>query len=127
MFHRRTIAALALFLTLPSLGSATSLAEDGPEAAEAHCPQAILDLTEEGPNQLGVTVFSPCHAGQGIVLDHAGLAVSLSVSENGGAYASLPLLQADQPVTVTFEDGMMAEAMPPVQRLERLQQVSARW
>lgn len=135
MFHTRPLAAIALVLTLPSLLAAAPLAEapfaeDGPDlalAAEAHCPQAILDLTQEGPSQLGVTLFSPCHAGQSVVLDHAGLVLSLPVSEIGGAYASLPLLQPGQPVTVTFEGGLMTEALAPAAALEKLQQVSARW
>lgn len=130
MFHPRALAGLALALTLPSLVFAAPLAEDEIDlalVAEEICPLAILDLTLEAPKQLGVTLYSPCHAGQTVVLDHGGLVLTTAVSEIGAVYASLPMVAPDAPVTVTFENGMMADALPPGAPLENLQQVSARY
>lgn len=130
MFHSHALVGLALALSLPGIGWAASQIEDAGDplmVAEQICPQAILDLTLEGPQQLGVMLYSPCHAGQDVVLDHAGLVLSTTVSAQGGVYASLPKLAPDAPVTVTFENGLMAEALPPGAPLSNLQQVSAHY
>ena len=124
-----SFAGLAFALMLPAaVASADPLVEDEALFAEALCPQAILDLTAEGPRQMGVMLYSPCHAGQTVVIDHAGLVLATQVSSIGDVYASMSVVDPAQPVTMTFENGMMAEAMPPVtEQIDNLQHVSARW
>lgn len=95
-------------------------------AAEASTPD-LLDLTAEGPAQLGVMLLAPRHAGETVVMDHAGLALKAVLSGNGALYVSLPRLQRDAPVTVTFADGTMTEAYLPTTGLSDIQEVAARW
>lgn len=124
-----------LFALLAPFGAAQAAGLDPADAAidaalaaaEASCAAPILDLTAEGQAQLGVTVLAPCRAGEKVVLDHGGLVLTSVISAQGGVYASLPLLVADEPVTVTFADGTMAEAYVSKPQLEHIQEVAARW
>lgn len=124
-----------LFALMAPFGAAQAAAVDPADAAldaalaaaEASCAAPILDLTAEGQAQLGVTVLAPCRAGEKVVLDHAGLVLTSVISAQGGVYASLPVLAADEPVTVTFADGTMAEAYVSKPQLEHIQDVAARW
>ncbi len=106
-------------------------------AALEACPNTVIDLTEESTNTLGVLLFSPCHANERVVMDHAGIVVQSTVSAAGDLYVSLPVLDRQAPVSVTFEDGSMAEVAlaapnlvtPSVGSgsLNSIQDVSARW
>ena len=95
--------------------------------AEASCAPAILDLTLEAAAQVGVLVLAPCHAGERVVLDHAGMVLVLVAGAQGDLYLSMPVLAMDSPVTVTFEDGTMAQAPVMPIGLGALQDVAARW
>jgi hypothetical protein len=130
---RMKTAGLVLCLVWPvmALGdAAVDLADTALDTAlvgaEA-CPMAVLDLTALPVDQMDVMLLAPCYAGQNVVLDHAGLELAGTLSANGALYVSLPVLRADEPVTVTFADGMMAEAtlVPPM--IEDVQDVAARW
>ena len=123
---------LAFGLTLPLAAMAevsldpADVALDAALAEAEASPQDVLDLTAEGPAQVGVTLLAPCHAGETVVMDHAGLALKAVLSVNGALYVSLPRLQSDAPVTVTFADGTMAEAYLPT-AVSDIQEVAARW
>jgi hypothetical protein len=129
-------AALALALSGGAPGAA--FAQNVPDPAdlaldmalaeaEGSCAPVVLDLTMEAATQVGVTLLAPCHAGEQVVLDHAGLVLVLQASGQGAFYVSLPVLAEDSPVTVTFEDGSMAETMVRPAGLEAVQDVAARW
>lgn len=123
---------LAFGLTLPLAAMAevrldpADVALDAALAEAEASPQDVLDLTAEGPAQVGVTLLAPSHAGETVVMDHAGLALKAVLSVNGALYVSLPRLQSDAPVTVTFADGTMAEAYLPT-AVSDIQEVAARW
>lgn len=123
---------LAFGLTLPLAAMAevpldpADVALDAALAEAEASPQDVLDLTAEGPAQVGVTLLAPSHAGETVVMDHAGLALKAVLSGNGALYVSLPRLQSDAPVTVTFADGTMAEAYLPT-AVSDIQEVAARW
>lgn len=91
------------------------------------CPMALMDLTAAAVDQMDVTLLAPCYAGQSVVMDHAGLILTGTLSANGALYASLPILQLDAPVTVTFADGMMADAVLTAPVIQNVQDVAARW
>lgn len=95
--------------------------------AEASCAPAILDLTPEAAAQVGVLVLAPCHAGQRVVLDHAGMVLVLVAGAQGDLYLSMPVLASDSPVTVTFGDGTMVQALVTPGGLGLVQDVAARW
>lgn len=123
---------LAFGLSLPLAAMAevpldpADVALDAALAEAEASPQDVLDLTAEGPAQVGVTLLAPSHAGETVVMDHAGLALKAVLSVNGALYVSLPRLQSDAPVTVTFADGTMAEAYLPT-AVSDIQEVAARW
>lgn len=97
-------------------------------AAESSCAPAIVDLTVEAPEQLGVTLLAPCYASGKVIVDHGGLVLTSALSPMGALYVSLPVLVSDAPVTVTFADGRMAEAyVPQTGTVEVVQDVAARW
>lgn len=110
----------------PAVDPADAALDAALAAAEANPPD-LLDLTAEGPVQVGVTLLAPSHAGETVVVDHAGLALKAVLSVNGALYVSLPRLQSDAPVTVTFADGTMAEAYLPLPAVSDIQEVAARW
>lgn len=124
---------LALCLAMPVMAQAdvainpADMALDAALAQAESCPMALLDLTAQAVDQIEVTLLAPCYSGQSVVLDHAGLVLTGTLSANGALYVSLPLLQADQPVTVTFADGMMADAMLAAPAIQNVQEVAARW
>ena len=95
--------------------------------AEASCAPVVLDLTMEAAAQVGVLLLAACHAGEQVVLDHAGLVVVLQAGPQGDAYVSIPVLAMDSPVMVTFEDGTMAQALLAPAGVEAVQDVAARW
>lgn len=124
-------AAVALTL---SLGMAHAAPFDGmsPEAADALLAEAedcplVFDLTALGPDRMEILLLAPCHAGESVVLDHAGLILRVPTSENGALFAAIPMLDAEAPVTLTFADGTMAEAMVMPQPVTEIQDVAARW
>ena len=134
MTHFYKTGCLLLALMAP-LGAAQAAEVDPADAAldaalaaaEASCAAPILDLTAEAPAQVGVTLLAPCHAGEKVVLDHGGLMLTSVISAQGGVYASLPVLSADEPVTATFADGTMAEAYVAAPAINNIQDVAARW
>lgn len=97
------------------------------EAEGAGCAPVILDLTMEGARQVGITLLAPCHAGERVVLDNGGLALVLVASARGDLYLSMPVQAMDSPVSVTFEDGTMAQALLRPVGLDNLEDVAARW
>jgi hypothetical protein len=97
-------------------------------AAEAGCAPAIVDLTAEGPGQVGVTLLAPCYAGEMVTIDHGGLILTSALSSGGSLYVSMPVLEPDAAVTVTFQGGLMADAtMPESRALQDVQEVAAQW
>lgn len=126
-----SVAGLMLMSGTALAGSALDPADQALDAAlaaaEGSCAPAILDLTLEAAAQVGVLVLAPCHAGQRVVLDHAGMVLVLVAGAQGDLYLSMPVLALDSPVTVTFADGTMAQAPVMPAGLGALQDVAARW
>lgn len=124
---------IALCLAFPIMAQAEMSVDPADAALDAAlaisegCPPALIDLTAASVDQIEVTLLAPCYAGQNVVLDHAGLVMAGTLSANGAFYASLPLLTAHAPVTVTFANGMMAEAVLAAPAIENVQEVAARW
>ncbi len=124
---------LALGLAMPMMAQADMVIDPADAALDAalaqaeSCPMALIDLTVAAMDQMDVTLLAPCYGGQNVVLDHAGLVMTGKLSANGTLYVSLPVLQADAPVTVTFADGMMAEAILSAPAIRNVQDVAARW
>lgn len=100
---------------------------DASLAAAESCAPGLLDLTAESQTRIGVLLLAPCHVGESVVIDHAGIEVQTTVAANGALYVALPVLQADDPVTVTYRDGPMLDAYLPGHGLTDIQDTAARW
>ncbi len=70
----------------------------------AACP-IDLGLTAKPMAMIGVTLAAPCHAGERVVLRHAGLAVTGKLGADGALNADLPALMTDARVEILFSDG----------------------
>ncbi len=127
--------ALALAVTL-GVAQAGGFDDMSPEAADAvldlalaeaeSCP-VVFDLTAQSATQMEILLLAPCHAGENVVLDHSGMMFRVPTSENGALSASLPVLDAEAVVTLTFADGSMADARLVMPAISDIQDVAARF
>ena len=128
-------ALLAMSLSLGAAQAATSDAATT-EAADARidaalagaeaCP-LVFDVAAAGPGQMEILLLAPCHAGENVVLDHVGMVLRVSTSNDGTLSASLPMLDAESPVTLTFADGTMADALMAPPPVTEAGTVAVRW
>jgi hypothetical protein len=125
-------ALLALSMGQAQAQSLDTLDADAADAlfdaalAEAEACPVVFDLTAESFTQMDVFMLAPCRAGESVILDHAGMVLRLTASEQGALAAVLPILDADAPVTLTFADGTMADATLTFP-ISNVQDVAARW
>lgn len=80
---------------------ATGTTPETPAAAD--CTPA-LSLAAEARAMIAVTLSAPCHAGQRVVLRHAGLAVAERLDAAGGLALDLPALNEMGEVSILFAD-----------------------
>jgi hypothetical protein len=96
------------------------------QAAASACELA-LGLTVAPGAMLDLALSAPCHAGERVVLRHAGLAVTGQTDAAGTLAASLPALDAAGAVTVEFADGSDLRALAPVPELAGLRRMGVQW
>lgn len=128
----KTACAAALLALSTTQAPAQALDLDAADAlfdaalAEVESCPMVFDLTAQSLTRMEVFMLAPCRAGQGVVLDHAGMVLHLTASANGVLAAALPVLDVEAPVTLTFADGTMTDAtlMLPI---TNVRDVAARW
>ncbi len=126
------IAAPALRIQTPPLDQPTRLTlpveapVPAPLNAQAACT-VTLDLATEPAAVLAVSLHAACHAGERVVLRHAGLAVTGRVSDSGHLLAHLPALDAGGSVSVRFGDGTTVAAARPVPEIATLRRFGVQW
>lgn len=124
---------LAVVLCLPVCAAAETAIDpadailDAALAAAEACPQDVLDLTAVSAAQMDVMLYSPCHAGERVVLDHAGVTVTVKLSANGALFTALPVLGRELPVTATFANGAVTEAYLAPPPIAHIQDTAAHW
>lgn len=90
------------------------------------CP-VTLDLMADPGAMIGLTLIAPCHAGERVVLNHAGLAVTVMTTATGSIFLALPALETDAVVEARFADGTKASATVTVADLSALRRFGVQW
>ena len=113
----QTDAVVGADATLPKIAPS-----DEPVIEQADACTTQLDLIAQPGAMIGLTLLSPCHADQRVVLRHAGLAVTGRTSASGTLFATLPALTAVSVVEAMFPSGEVATAqigMPDIVQMQR--------
>lgn len=86
-----------------------------------------IAVTAEPPAMLIVSVDAPCDADARLVLRHAGLAVTESLSPLGRLIVEVPAFAEEAAVAVTFPDGEILNAGTAVPDMGRYHRVAVQW
>lgn len=95
-------------------------------AASEDCP-VLLDLFADGNAMLALTLTAPCLPNAGVVLGHAGMAVTYQTTATGSLFLDLPALDAKGEVSIRFPDGTEVVAAAPVPELATLRRFAIQW
>ena len=95
-------------------------------AAAPACEEVLTAMAQPGA-MLGLTLAAPCHAGERVVLRHAGLAVTGRVDAAGALHVSLPALDNAGAVAVEFADGTEVQAAVSVPDLRGVRRLGVQW
>jgi hypothetical protein len=132
-------------LTTPTNHAATLAAPIQPEpqlpkAVAAEAPPAMpaeviatdpcpvtLDLSNGENAMIGITLVSPCHVNERVVLKHAGLTITAKTTVTGALFTDLPALLQDATVEVMFSDNTSTSAQISVPELADLQRFAVQW
>lgn len=100
--------------------------EQPPVVVADPCP-VILDLMADPGAMIGVTLLAPCHPAERVVLQHAGLAVTLVTTAAGSLFLSLPALESDALVGLRFVDGTEVSQTLAVADLSAIRRFGVQW
>ena len=98
-----------------------------PVLAAAPACEGVLTAMAQPGAMLGLTLAAPCHAGERVVLRHAGLAVTGRVDAAGALHVSLPALDNAGAVAVEFADGTEVQAAVSVPDLRGVRRLGVQW
>ena len=92
-------------------------------------PACVVDLALRAlPSaMIAVDLTAPCHAGERIVIHHAGLAVTAKVAPDGKVNAKLPAMTSDGAVAVLFADGARVDQAVAVPEAASLRRFGVQW
>ena len=96
------------------------------QVAAPACGQS-LGVTALPGAMLGLSLTVPCHAGERVVLRHAGLAVTGKMDAAGGLQVRLPALDSAGAVAVEFADGTEAQGAAGVPELTGMRRLAVQW
>jgi len=95
-----------------------------PVVAAASSCAAKLSVTAGAEAMLDLALDAPCHRGERVVLQHAGLSVTGKVDGEGHLTAALPALATDGAVAVVFADGQRVNGAAPVPELAGMRRLA---
>ena len=98
-----------------------------PVQVAAPACETTLSVTALPGAMLQLSLAAPCHAGERVVLRHAGLAVTGKVGAAGGLQVSLPALDTAGAVAVEFADGTDVQSAAAVPELRRMRRLGVQW
>lgn len=90
------------------------------------CP-VTLDLSNGENAMIGLTLVSPCHANERVVLKHAGLTVTAKTTVTGALFTDIPAMVQDATIEVMFSDLTSATAQISVPELADMQRFAVQW
>ncbi|GLS86278.1 hypothetical protein GCM10010873_12520 [Cypionkella aquatica] len=97
------------------------------EVAKADACPVTLELANSENALIAVTLISPCHANERVVLKHAGLTISAKTTLTGALFTDLPALEQDASVEVMFKDNTSVQASVAVPELASLRRFAVQW
>ena len=83
------------------------------------CP-VTLDLSNGENAMIGLTLISPCHSNERVVLKHGGLTITAKTTVTGALFADIPALLQKATVEVMFGDQTTVTAQISVPELADL-------
>jgi hypothetical protein len=88
------------------------------------CGTTVLDVTTAAPALLMVDLTAPCHLNERLILQHAGIDVTLKTDAAGHVSATIPAMVRAGGVSVHFMTGEQAEAARVVPDIASVQRVA---
>jgi hypothetical protein len=115
----------------PKLPDSVAAAPVVPEIAKPiitadPCP-VTLDLSNGENAMIGLTLISPCHSNERVVLKHGGLAITAKTTVTGALFADIPALLQKATVEVMFGDQTTVTAQISVPELADLHRFAVQW
>ena len=86
-----------------------------------------MGLTAQFGAEIVASISSPCRPNRAFMVEHSGIAFTISTDESGLADFTVPALRRDAEVTVTFNDGSVKTDSVTVDGLENLIRVAVMW
>jgi len=120
------LPAAALIVAPPAPPQAVAPAAAAPTVVADPCP-VTLDLMADPGAMIGLTLLAPCHPGERLVLQHAGLAITVMTTATGSVFLALPALETSAEVDVRFADGTVVSGTLAVPDLAALRRFGVQW
>lgn len=112
---------------LPIAKSTPTTPSTAPAAIAADPCLVTLDLYKDVNAMIGVTLVSPCHKSERVVLKHAGLAITARTTETGVLFTDMPALEESATIEVLFKDGDSVTGSLKVPEVAKLRRFAVQW
>ena len=89
--------------------------------------QNEMDLAVVADAIIEITLLSPCHPNERLVLRHGPLAVTAKTTAQGSAFVRIPALDADAQVSFRFVDGDVIDGAAQVPDVTKLRRFAVQW
>ena len=89
--------------------------------------QNEMDLAVVADALIEITLLSPCHPNERIVLRHGPLAITGQTTAQGSAFLKIPALNSDGTVSLRFADGSTIDGAIQVPDLKILRRFAVQW
>jgi len=99
---------------------------DADAATTTACTDDIALIPQPGA-MIDIGLLSPCRAGERIVIRHGGLVVTGLISPGGSWIGSIPALEAQAEVVLSFADGSRVSAETEVPDLGQYDRFAVQW
>ncbi len=93
---------------------------------EGSC-QNEMDLAVVADAIIEITLLSPCHPSERLVLRHGPLAVTVKTTAQGSAFLKIPALDANGQISLRFVDGAVIDGVVQVPDLAKLRRFAVQW
>jgi hypothetical protein len=89
--------------------------------------QKEMDLAVVADAVIEITLLSPCHPNERLVLRHGPLAITAQTTAQGSAFLKIPALDSDAAVSMRFADGSTIDGSIQVPDLAKLRRFAVQW
>lgn len=89
--------------------------------------ETSLDVTVEPGAMMDISLSSPCHPDQRVVVRHAALTVTYRTNAAGSLDASIPAMREAAEISVLFHDGSVASATVDVPEADAYRRFGVQW